>query len=218
MSVSLLDQLNRPVGKTTKRMPPLRSIAAALFFLLCHLLLPAGSRADSPTEQVRTTVDKVLAIVRSPNPKSKIQMESQRAQLVEVISLRFDFTEMAKRSLGRHWARRSQEEQRQFVKVFSALMVRSYADNIETYTGKNVLYTRETEDENYAEVDTRIVTENHPPLTINYKLHSVNKGWKVYDLVIEDVSVVNNYRSQFDRVIAKTSYADLVRMLKDKQS
>ena len=104
------------------------------------------------------------------------------------------------------------------MKVFSALLGRSYADNIESYTGQNVLYTREREDENYAEVDTRIVTGNHPPLTINYKLHSVNKGWKVYDLVIEHISVVNNYRSQFDRVIAKTSYADLVRMLKDKQS
>ena len=218
MSVSLLDKLNRPVSKATKRTPPLRAIVATLIFLLCHLLFPAGSRADSPTEQVRTTVGKVLAIVESPNPKSKIQMESQRAQLVEVISPRFDFTEMAKRSLGRHWARRSPEEQRDFVKVFSALMVRSYADNIESYTGQNVLYTREREDENYAEVDTRIVTDNRPPLTINYKLHSVNEEWRVYDLVIEDISVVNNYRSQFDRVIGKTSYADLVRMLKDKQS
>ena len=189
-----------------------------LLLLLCYLLLPAVAGADSPTEQVRITVDKVLTIVRRPNPKSKAQMEAQRAQLAEVISPRFDFPEMAKRSLGRHWAGRTPEEQREFVEILAALLRRSYADNIESYTGQIVLYTREREDRNYAEVDTKIVIENRPPFAINYKLHSVDKEWKVYDLIIDDISVVNNYRSQFDRVIAKTSYADLVRILKEKQS
>lgn len=189
-----------------------------LLLLLCYLLLPAVAGADSPTEQVRTTVDKVLTIVRRPNPKSKAQMEAQRAQLAEVISPRFDFPEMAKRSLGRHWAGRTPEEQREFVEILAALLRRSYADNIESYTGQIVHYTREREDRNYAEVDTKIVIENRPPFAINYKLHSVDKEWKVYDLIIDDISVVNNYRSQFDRVIAKTSYADLVRILKEKQS
>ena len=189
-----------------------------LLLLLCYLLLPAVAGADSPTEQVRITVDKVLTIVRRPNPKSKAQMEAQRAQLAEVISPRFDFPEMAKRSLGRHWAGRTAEEQREFVEVLASLLRRSYADNIEAYTGQIVLYTREREDRNYAEVDTKIVIENRPPFAINYKLHSVDKEWKVYDLIIDDISVVNNYRSQFDRVIAKTSYADLVRILKEKQS
>jgi phospholipid transport system substrate-binding protein len=187
-----------------------------LLFFLC-ILLPAPSRAGSPTEQVRATVDKVLTIVRSPNPKSKAQIEAQRAQLPEVISPRFDFTEMAKRSLGPNWARRTSEEQGEFVKIFTALMGRAYADNIESYTSQNVLYTRESEDQDYAQVDTKIVSENQPPLTINYKLHSVDKEWKVYDLVIEDISVVNNYRSQFDRVIARSSFAELVRTMKEKQ-
>jgi phospholipid transport system substrate-binding protein len=218
MIMLFLDKLTRPVSKATKRILAARSIAATLFFLLCPLLLPAGSRADSPTEQVRTTVDQVLAIVRSPNPKSKAQMEAQRAQLLQVVSPRFDFPEMAKRSLGRHWIGRTAEEQREFVKILAALLGRSYADNIESYAGQKVLYTREREDQNYAEVDTKIVIENRPPVTINYKLHSVNNEWKVYDLVIEDISVVNNYRSQFDRVIAKSSYVDLVRILKEKQS
>ncbi len=189
-----------------------------LVLLLCYLLLPVVAGADSPTEQVRTTVDKVLTIVRRPNSKSKAQMEVQRAQLAEVISPRFDFPEMAKRSLGRHWAGRTPEEQREFIEILAALLRRSYADNIEAYTGQVVLYTREREDRNYAEVDTKIVIENRPPFAINYKLHSVDNEWKVYDLIIEDISVVNNYRSQFDRVIAKTSYAELVRILKEKQS
>jgi phospholipid transport system substrate-binding protein len=192
--------------------------AVGLLYLFFSILLPAPSRAGGPTEQVRGTVDKVLTIVRSSHPTSKAQLETQRAQLVEVIYPRFDFTEMAKRSLGRHWAGRTPEEQREFVTIFAAMLGRSYADNIESYTSRNVLYTRESENQSYAEVDTKIVTENRPPLSINYKLQSVNKEWKVYDLVIEDISVVNNYRSQFDRVITRSSFEELVRTMKEKQS
>jgi len=192
--------------------------AVGLLYLFFSILLPAPSRAGGPTDQLRGTVDKVLTIVRSSHSTSKAQMEAQRAQLVEVIYPRFDFTEMAKRSLGRHWAGRTPEEQREFVTIFAAMLGRSYADNIESYTSQNVLYTRESEDQNYAQVDTKIVTENRPPLSINYKLQSVDKVWKVYDLVIEDISVVNNYRSQFNRVIARSSFEELVRVMKEKQS
>jgi phospholipid transport system substrate-binding protein len=192
-------------------------VAVGLLFLFC-ILLPAPSRAGGPTDQVRGTVDKVLTIVRSSRPTSKVQMEAQRAQLIEGIYPRFDFTEMAKRSLGRHWAGRTPEEQREFVTIYAAMLGRSYADNIESYTSQNVLYRRESEDQNYAQVDTKIVTENRPPLSINYKLQSVDKEWKVYDLVIEDISVVNNYRSQFDRFIARSSFEELMRVMKEKQS
>ena len=194
-----------------------RVVPVGLLFLFC-ILLPAPTRAGGPTEQVRGTVDKVLTIVRSSHPTSKAQIDAQRVQLVEVIYPQFDFTEMAKRSLGRHWAGRTADEQREFVKIFAGLLGRTYTDNIESYTSQDVLYTREREDQNYAEVDTKIVTEERPPVTINYKLHSVNKEWKVYDLVIEDISVVNNYRSQFDRVITRSSFEELVRTMKEKQS
>lgn len=212
-----VNKIKRAVSAALKTILLTRFFGASLLFLLCCLLLPAASRADSPTEQVRATVDKVLTIVRSPNPKSKAQIEAQRAQLIEVIYPRFDFTEMAKRSLGPHWARRTPEEQREFVGVFAALMGRAYADNIESYASQNVLYTRESEEQNYAQVDTKIISDNQRPVTINYKLHSVDKEWKVYDLVIEDISVVNNYRSQFDRVIARSSFDELVRTMKEKQ-
>jgi phospholipid transport system substrate-binding protein len=186
--------------------------------LLSYLLLSVASTAGGAMEQVRATVDRVLAIVRNPNAKSKVQVDAQRAKLVEVISPRFDFSEMAKRSLGRHWAARTSAEQREFVKAFATLMGRSYADNIESYTTQNVLYIRESEDQNYAQVDTKILAENGSPLSINYKLHSVDSEWKIYDLVIENISMVNNYRSQFDRIIARSSFTDLVQTMKDKQS
>jgi len=195
-----------------------RVSAFGILALWACILLPAPSRAGDPTEQVRSTVDKVLTIVRSSQPTSKAQMKAQRAQLAEVIYPRFDFTEMAKRSLARHWAGRTPQEQREFVIVFAALMGRSYANNIESAASPSVRYTRESEDRNYAQVDTEIVTDKRPPVSINYKLHSVDNEWRVYDLVIEDISVVNNYRSQFNRVIERSSFAELMRSMKEKQS
>jgi phospholipid transport system substrate-binding protein len=167
---------------------------------------------------MRTTLDKVLAIVRNSNSNSEGQKEDLRTRLTEVIYPRFDFTEMAKRSLGSHWGRRSAEEQREFVKVFTGLLARTYADSIESNSTQSILYIREIADKDYAEVDTKIVTDKDEEVSINYKLHSVNNEWKVYDLVIEDISLVNNYRSQFDRVIARSSFEELIRAMKEKQS
>jgi len=210
--------MREPVLSKATKITEVRAAGMCLVFLLSCLLLPLPARADSPTEQVRATVDKVLAIVRNPRRKSEGQKENLRAQLAEVIYPRFDFAEMAKRSLGPHWGRRTAEEQQEFVKIFAGLLGRSYADSIESYTSQNVLYTRELEDNNYAEVDTKIVADKRVDLSINYKLHSVNNEWKVYDLVIENISLVNNYRSQFDRVIARSSFEDLVRIIKAKKS
>jgi phospholipid transport system substrate-binding protein len=190
-----------------------------LIGLLLPLVLPSPSGATGPMDQVRGTVEKVLAIVRNPNLKSPAQEKNLRAQLAQVINPGFDFTEMAKRSLGPHWTRRTSEEQREFVQIFAGLLAKLYADRIESYTTQNVLYTREVKDANFAQVDTKIVTENsREELSINYKLHSVDNEWKIYDLVIEDISLVNNYRSQFDRVIARSSFENLVRVLQEKQA
>jgi phospholipid transport system substrate-binding protein len=195
-----------------------RAAAVGLLYLFFCILLPAPSRAGGPTEQVRATLDKVLLITRNPKPQSQAQKDDLRVQLAQVIYPRFDFTEMAKRALGPHWGRRSSEEQREFVKIFAELLGKSYAESIESSTNQSILYTRETEDKDYAQVDTKIVSEKHAEFSINYKLHSVDKEWKVYDVVIEDISLVNNYRSQFDRVIARSSFEELVRMMKEKQS
>jgi phospholipid transport system substrate-binding protein len=195
-----------------------RSRLAGVGLLVWVILFPALSRAAGPTDQVRSTVDKVLAIVRSPKLKSPEQKKDFRARLAEIISPRFDFAEMAKRSLGPQWARRSPAEQREFVKLFTDLLGRSYADRIESYSSQKVVYTREVEDKEYAEVDTTVVSDKQEKVSINYKLRILDKEWRVYDLVIEDVSVVNNYRSQFNRVIAHSSFEELLRRLKEKQS
>ena len=143
-------------GKARTNILQITFAVASPLFLLAYLLFPSPSRADGPMAQVRATVDKVLIIVRNPNLKSEAQQEDLRTQLAEVIYPRFDFAEMAKRSLGPHWGRRTAEEQREFVKAFTGLLAKLYVDRIESYGGDKVLYGREVEDTNYAEVDTKI--------------------------------------------------------------
>lgn len=190
---------------------------AALFLSVLYFLLPSPLRAGVPTEQVQTTVDKVLSILRDPQLKSENKSEERTSQLRQVISHRFDFNEMAKRSLGAHWRRVTPEKQQEFVKLFTDLLEKTYVDKIASYNGEKVLYTRENQDKDYAEVDTKIVTKKGEEFSINYKLHPASGQWKVYDVVIENISLVNNYRSQFNRVIAGSSFEDLLRRLNEKQ-
>jgi len=202
-----------PANVQRSRLSVVRILVLSTCMFLC-----APARAGDPTEQLRSTVDQVLTIVRSSQPTSKVQIEARRVQLADAINPRFDFTEMAKRSLGRHWAGRGLDEQQEFVTIFAAMMGGAFADNIESYISHKILYTRENEDRGYAEVDTKIVAGKDASAAIKYKLHSVDRVWKVYDLVIEDVSVVNYYRSQFDWAIVQWSFADLIRVLRETHS
>jgi phospholipid transport system substrate-binding protein len=179
--------------------------------LLC-LPLAIPVEAGLPTDQTRATVDKVISILQQPGPKN----EGRRRQLRDVIYSRFDFTEMAKRSLGPHWGRRSPQEQQEFTKVFADLLESSYVDKIEGYNGEKVSYTREQQDQDNAEVFTKLQTKKGEEFSINYKLHPVGGEWKVYDVVIEDISLVNNYRSQFNRILANGSFDELLKRLQQK--
>ncbi|HXL09373.1 MAG TPA: ABC transporter substrate-binding protein, partial [Candidatus Bathyarchaeia archaeon] len=118
--------------------------------------------------------------------------------------------------LGSEWRRRTPEEQKEFVRLFTNLLEQAYLDKIESYNGEKVQFLKERVDGNYAEVDTKIINNKGQEFSIMYRLHNVNGDWKVYDLVIEDISLINNYRAQFSRVLAKSSYQDLVNKMKEK--
>ena len=188
-------------------------IALALFLLV---LFPASSRAGVAADQLRQTADKVLLILQDARLKSADQKQARREQLRQVISARFDFTEMAMRSLGQNWRQRSADEQRRFVELFTELLEGSYADQIESFNGEKIVYGRDTQENNDAEVDTKIVSKKAEEFAVNYRMHAVDREWKVYDVVIENISLVNNYRSQFNRVLARSSFDDLLRKLQDK--
>ena len=172
--------------------------------------------AGAPTEQLRSTVDQVLVILQDPSLKPEGKQKERRDQLRRVIFARFDFAEMARRSLGADWRRRTPTEQQEFINVFTDLLQDSYIGTIESYNGDKVAYNRELQDQDSAEVQTILTTRGEASYSINYRLRLVGKDWKVYNVVIENISVVNNYRSQFTRVIGKSSYEELVRTMKEK--
>ena len=176
----------------------------------------ATANAGVPTDQVRGTVDQVLAVLQDPSLKPESSQKERRDRLRQVIFARFDFAEMARRSLGPEWRRRSPAEQQEFVNLFTDLLQENYIGTIESYNGDKVIYNRELQDQNNAEVQTTLTTRSEAAYSINYRLRLVGKDWKVYDVVIENISLVNNYRSQFSRVISRSSYEELVRAMKEK--
>ena len=190
---------------------------SAVILGILLLMRPVSVIAGAPTDQFRQTIDRVLAILKDPQLKGEDKKPERREKLKESISERFDFTEMTKRALGPHWQQRSPEEQQEFIKLFTSLLEDAYLDKIESYNGEKVEYLNETVDNNYAEVDTKIVGNNGQEFSVNYKLHNVSGEWKVYDVVIENISLVQNYRSQFNRILAKSSFEELLKTMREKK-
>ncbi|MGE5304904.1 MAG: phospholipid-binding protein MlaC [Alphaproteobacteria bacterium] len=193
-----------------------RTFTLGWLALMVCLFFPAGLHAGVPTSQIRTTVDQVLEILNDPTLKVQSAKEERRSRLRQVIYPRFDFAEMSRHSLGPTWQRISPREQQEFLKLFTQLLEDSYVSNIESYNGEKVLYGRELQEQGFAEVDTKIVTSKGEEFTINYKLHERDGDWKIYDVVIENVSIVNNYRSQFSRLLSKSSFAELLDRIREK--
>ncbi len=173
--------------------------------------------AGSPTEQIRDTVSTIVAILKNPALKTEAKKNERRDQLRRAIYARFDFTEMARRSLGTEWRSLNPKQQEEFTKLFTDLLERAYLDQIESYNNEKFAYIKETVDQEYAEVQGRILTGKGEEYSLDYRLRQAGREWKVYDVVVENISLVNNYRSQFSRVIANQSYDELVRKMKDKQ-
>ena len=176
----------------------------------------ASVSAGVPTEQIRSTVDRAILVLKDPRLKPAAKTKERRAQLKQILFGRFDFTEMAKRALGTNWRRRTPKEQEEFVQLFSELLERAYADIIESYSEEKIIYIGERLDGGYADVASKVLASNGAEYSLNYKAHYVNSEWRVYDVIAENISVINNFRSQFNRVIAKSSYEELVRRLREK--
>jgi phospholipid transport system substrate-binding protein len=189
----------------------------ALLGAFVFLLLAFPVEAGAPADQIQQTISKVLAILKDPALKGEANKKARFDRLREVIEPQFDFAEMAKRSLGSHWQRRTADEQREFQAVFTDLLESSYIESIESYSGEKVAVTNEKQEAGYAEVATKIISAKGEEYAVNYRLQAVEGNWKIYDVVIENISIVNNFRSQFNRVIAQSSYQDLLQRMKAKQ-
>jgi phospholipid transport system substrate-binding protein len=177
---------------------------------------PAG--AGEPTEAIRGAVSQGVEILKN----AKLDSQQQRAKVIDrlrqIVYPLFDFNEMAMRSLGANWRRLNPQQQKEFVSIFTALLEKTYADQIDLYNGQQVVYTGENIDGNYAQVESRIIDKNNQTYSVAYRLHRVDGKWKIYDVVAENISLVNNYRSQFNRVIARSSFEELLRTMRDQAS
>jgi phospholipid transport system substrate-binding protein len=174
------------------------------------------ANAGLPTDQIKATVEKALVVLKDPRLKPPAKLKERRDQLRQILFARFDFTEMAKRALGSNWRRRTPQEQEEFIRLFTDVLETAYTEIIESYSDEKIVYLNERVDGTYADVSSKIFTSKGEEYSINYKAHLISNEWKVYDVVAENISLVNNYRSQFNRVIANASYEELVRRLKNK--
>ena len=184
---------------------------------LVALLAAAPAWAGPPTEQLRGSIDRVVKTLDSPSLKGDARTAERKVAVRRIANEIFDFAEIAKRSLGRHWQARSEAERKEFVGLFADLLERSYISKIELYGGEKILYTGERIDGETASVTTKIITKNGTEVPIEYRLLRQSDRWLVYDVSIEGVSLVSNYRTQFNKIIQTSSYADLVKRMQAKQ-
>jgi len=197
-----------------------KSFKATVLYLLVYLSLFASPVwADTPTVLIKSAVDQAINTLTDPYLQGEDKKEERRTLLRQIILSRFDFREMAKRSLGTHWLKRTREDKSEFVRLFTNFVEKVYLGRIESYNnGEKFIYSNERIEGPYAEVRSKILTSKGEEFQINYKLHRVGKEWKIYDVVVENISLINNYRSQFNRIITKTSYDELVSMMRQKLS
>jgi len=184
----------------------------ALTLTAIFALVTAGTAvAGEPTDQVRRSVDEVLKIVQSQPDGS-----ARRAAVRQAANRLFDFEETAKRALGPHWQQRTPAEHEEFVRLFSDLLEAAYVGKIDLYQGEKITYVGETVDGDQATVKTRIVTKQGNEVPVDYRLSREKDRWRVYDVIIEGVSLVADYRTQFNKIIQTSSFDDLVKRMRAK--
>jgi phospholipid transport system substrate-binding protein len=184
--------------------------------LAVNLAVGSVCFADSEiTGKLKGTIEKVIAIIKDENMKKDKQ--GRRAALRNAIDERFDYRQMAMRSLAKNWDLRSDQERQQFISLFKSLLENSYANKIESYGDEKISYLGEVIKGKYALVKTEVVRSSST-IAVDYKLIQENGDWQVYDFVIEGVSMIRNYRSQFTKIIRKDSYGVLVQKLTDKMN
>ncbi|SLM48013.1 putative ABC transporter, auxiliary component, ATP-dependent toluene efflux transporter [Nitrospira japonica] len=176
-------------------------------------LRPAA--AGGATEAMKSTIDEVLKILGDKDLKHPEKSAQRRKMLEKVVGDRFDYAEMSRRSLGSTWTGLSAPEREEFVGLFQTLLVSTYAEKVETYSGEGVHYLSERTEKDYAEVRTKVLT-GKTEIPLDYRLLNRDSVWRVYDVVVDGVSLVNNYRGQFSKILKNGSFAELVDQLRKK--
>ena len=190
-------------------------LVVAMLTVAALAVTPAWS--GPPTDQLRVQVERVIKVLEDPELKREGRQVERRAAIRQQANEIFDVTETTRRSLGQHWQARTPAEREQIVRLYADLLERSYIGKIEQYSGERIQFAGETIDGDQATVRTRLQTKGGPEIPVDYRMHRVGERWRTYDVAIEGVSMVANYRAQFNKIIQASGYQGLVSKLTEKQ-
>jgi phospholipid transport system substrate-binding protein len=185
---------------------------------LCLYWSAFAIAVSSPKDVVRVGTERLLQMRENSRSGKASDFRQRRGELLSISDEYFNFEEMSKRALGRPWKEQAPDKQREFVRLFKDLLFNAYIDRVEAYKGsaENISYEEEKIDGSYAYVATVVRAPNEAPVDIDYRLGLVNGEWKIYDMVIEGISLVNNYRQQFQSILASGSFDKLLQILGEK--
>jgi phospholipid transport system substrate-binding protein len=200
---------------------------AGTFIFVSIIAVSIHSQAGEPTESIRKTADRIIAIVSDPELQTsgkdvdekkshKDKLKKRNRMVREAVDERFNWEEMSRRTLARYWRDRTDDEKKEFIDLFGKLLERTYLDQVEGYSGEKVIYLSETVDGDYAIVRVKIITKKDTEIPVKYRLKKKGNDWFVYDVIIEGVSLVNNYRTQFNTIIVRYKYKGLIKRLRAK--
>jgi phospholipid transport system substrate-binding protein len=193
-----------------------KRLIISVFVISVMCAAASASMAGEPTEYIRKTTDKIIAILTDPALKGSDKDRERAQQIRKAVDERFDWEEMSKRTLARHWKDRTPREREEFIMLFGRLLERTYLDKVEGYSGEKVLYAEEKVEGSYAVVAVKIITKEETEIRVAYRLKKKEGEWMVNDISIEGVSLVNNYRKQFQSIMTRSSYDDLIQRLRSK--
>ncbi|HUG35933.1 MAG TPA: ABC transporter substrate-binding protein [Candidatus Limnocylindrales bacterium] len=183
-------------------------------------LLAAWNAAEAgpPTEQLRPAIERVVKVLEDPALKSESRAAERKQAVREAAETTFDWPEMARRALGQHWPKLAEPERQEFVGLFRTLLEKGYVSKIDRYSGEKVVYAGETIDGDMATVKTKIMSRQGQEIPVEYRMIKRGDKWLVYDVIVEGVGLVSNYRTQFNEIIRTSSYQDLLKRLRSQTS
>jgi phospholipid transport system substrate-binding protein len=188
----------------------------AIALALGALVTATRATAGVPTDQLRLEIERVVQTLEDPDLKVSGRAGERRQRVRAIANGIFDWSETARRSLARHWQPLTDAQRDEFVQLLADLVERAYISKIEMYSGEKIAYLGDAVDGEQARVRTQVVTKQGTDVPIEYRMLRRGDRWRVYDVVVENVSFVSNYRSQFNRIIQTSSYDDLVAKLRAK--
>jgi phospholipid transport system substrate-binding protein len=184
--------------------------------LILWLMSPLVTHSAVPVDMLREHVNKVLEVLRDPALKGESGRKVKKERIRVISEEMFDFTELSKRSLGQNWDKFNPDQQKEFIKLYKSLLEETYSDKVSSYTDEKIIIKKDVNlSEKTVEVQTMILTRTSE-VPIYYRLLEKNGNWKVYDVVIEGVSLVSNYRTQFREILASKTPEALLEILRNK--